>query len=101
MEQLELFPKPKQPSEKQIEKKVSEYAKAKKWLTYKFVSPANRGVPDRIFMREGSVFFIEFKAPGKKPSPLQEHVFKVMRFTGMDVYVIDNIGDGENVIDSH
>ena len=51
--------------ESKIEKEVSRYAKDKGWLTYKFKSPGQRGVPDKIFMRNGIMFLIEFKATGK------------------------------------
>ena len=39
---------------------------------YKFVSPANRGVADRIVcLPDGSTWFVELKAPGGRLSPLQ------------------------------
>lgn len=82
-----------------IEKKVSDYAKAKGWLVYKFVSPNNKGVPDRIFIGGGEVFFIEFKALGKKPTKLQENVADKIRKELIDVYVIDNVADGKALID--
>lgn len=53
------------PLEKEIEKKVCDYAKASGMLVYKFTSPARRSVPDRLFIPEGkSAFFIEFKREG-------------------------------------
>ena len=58
--------------ESEIEKKVSNYAKTQGWLSYKFVSPSNRGVPDRIYLKAGKCIFIEFKAPKKKPTKLQD-----------------------------
>ena len=56
-----------------IERKVCEFAeKQLDCLVRKFVSPGNRGVPDRMFVfPHGTVAFIEFKAPGKKPTALQ------------------------------
>jgi len=47
--------------EKELEAKVVKYAKDHGILTYKFVSPNNRGVPDRIFLNRGKVLFLEFK----------------------------------------
>jgi|TARA_R110000787_G_scaffold11723_2_gene38540 Holliday junction resolvase len=82
-----------------IEKAVCKYAKDKGWLVYKFVSPANRGVPDRIFMKDGEVFFIEFKATGKKPTKLQQSVISKMRDNLMTVYVVDSIEYGKDIID--
>ena len=50
--------------ESDIEKKVSIYAKKLGFTTYKFTSPSSRGVPDRIYIKNGITFFIEFKAQG-------------------------------------
>ena len=87
--------------ESEIEKKVSEYAKAKGWLVYKFVSPSQRGVPDRIFIGGGEIFFIEFKAPGKKPTKLQDKIFSKIRGELFEVYIIDNIEQGKLLIDKY
>ena len=84
--------------ESTIEKSVCKYAKERGWLTYKFVSPGNKAVPDRMFMRNSMIFFIEFKAPGKKPTKLQEKVIADITSEGFAVYVIDNIKHGKFVI---
>lgn len=57
--------------EKKLEKRCCDVARANGWWTRKFSSPSNRGVPDRIFLKEGRVLFIEFKAPGNEPTKLQ------------------------------
>ena len=59
--------------EKIIETKLKNQAKNRGGLALKFVSPAFDGVPDRIIlMPGGKVGFVEVKAPGKTPSPLQK-----------------------------
>ena len=45
-----------------------------------------------------AVFFIEFKAPGKKPNAGQLLEHGEMRKRGQRVYVVDNIGDGYDVV---
>lgn len=85
----------KQVSESYVEKKVCEHAKRRDWLVYKFQSPAQRGVPDRIFLKEGRVVFIEFKAYGKRPTKQQLYNHDQIRAAGFEVYVIDNIEDGK------
>jgi len=58
--------------EAKIEKKLTRWAKDKGCLSYKWSSPANRGVPDRIFIGpSGKVLFLELKAPGERPTALQ------------------------------
>ena len=84
-----------------IEKKVSDYATSKGWLVYKFSSPNTRAVPDKIFMRNGVVFFIEFKAPNKLPTKLQYANHKRITAHGVSVFVIDNIEKGIALVDSY
>ena len=60
-------------SKQQIEKKLVEKVKQVGGMTLKFVSPGNSGVPDRlVLIAIGKIAFVEVKAPGEKPRPLQE-----------------------------
>lgn len=86
--------------EKDIEKKVNDHATKRGALVYKFVSPNRRGVPDRMYAYKGTVFFIEFKQTGKKPSALQEKEHRKLRRAGMQVFVVDDVDEGKKVIDS-
>ena len=44
-------------------------------------------------MPNGRAFFVELKAEGKAPTPLQRHEHELLRALGHTVLVIDNIGD--------
>lgn len=57
----------------------------------KFTSPNLRGVPDRVCCISGVTFFVEFKAPGQKLSPHQEHAINAMEAAGCVVWVIDSL----------
>jgi len=60
-------------------------------MAYKWVSPGNNGVPDRIVIVPGGrVVFVELKAPGKKPTQLQQFQQDRLRAMGCDVRVIDS-----------
>lgn len=84
------------PLEKDIEKKVCEYARSLGMLVYKFTSPGRSHVPDRLFITaNGEVFFIEFKRKGKKPTEAQEVEIAKLRKQGATVYVVDNVKDGK------
>ena len=86
--------------EREIEKKVCDYAKSKGMLHYKFSSPAHLGVPDRIFFAPaGRVFLIEFKREGGKPTPSQEREAARIGMMSIDVYLIDNVEEGKAVVD--
>lgn len=86
--------------EKTIEQAVVNYAKKLGFLTFKFSSPSNRGVPDRIFIKKGKIFFIEFKKPNGKLRKLQEHVISSFLAEKVDVYVIDDIEKGKKIIEN-
>lgn len=86
--------------EKQIEARVCDYAKDRGLLVYKFTSPARAAVPDRMFVApSGKVFFIEFKASGKKPTVPQAREHQRLRDHGVLVFVVDNVDEGKAMID--
>lgn len=86
--------------EKQIEAKVCDYARSKGVLVYKFTSPARAAVPDRLFIApDGRMWFCEFKREGQKPTPAQDREHTRLRQQKVNVFVIDNVIEGENMID--
>lgn len=87
------------PLEKVIEEKVCIYAKEQGWLVYKFTSPSRMAVPDRLFIRNGQVFFCEFKRKGEVPTPAQEREHIRLRQQKIHVWVIDNIEEGKKMVD--
>jgi hypothetical protein len=78
-------------NEKDVEKYFNQEVAKLGGKSYKWVSVNNRAVPDRIvFLPEGLLKIVEFKAPGKRPTPLQEKVHKYMRSLGHEVFVVDS-----------
>lgn len=58
--------------EKKVEEHLINRVERAGGLCWKFTSPGTSGVPDRICLLPGGlVFFVECKAPGKTPRPLQ------------------------------
>ena len=84
-----------------IEKKVSNYAKLLGWISYKFTSPSNRGVPDHIYFREGHTILIEFKAPGELPTKLQQKHIQRLQDQLIHVYVVDDIEQGKEIFNAY
>lgn len=77
--------------EKEVEKYLRDEVKRIGGKAYKFVSPGNDGVPDRLVcLPGGAVAFVELKAPGKAPRPLQEKQMSFLRGLGFDVRCIDS-----------
>ena len=55
----------------------------------KFVSPGNKGVPDRIaILPGGQVWFIELKKDGEEPSELQKWQAEQLRKLGCNVATV-------------
>jgi len=51
----------------------------------------NAGLPDRLCLLPGGrLIFVELKATGKKPSPLQEAIHRKLRGIGFTVLIIDS-----------
>lgn len=58
---------------------------------YKWVSPGNNGVPDRIVFVWGMIFFVETKASNvKKVDPLQVIQHRELKRLGQDVLVLNS-----------
>ena len=76
--------------EKTLERKLVEAVTRTGGLALKFTSPGMAGVPDRLLLLpEGKIAFVEMKAPGERPRPLQLYRHKQLRNLGFRVYVID------------
>jgi len=57
---------------------------------YKFSSPSNRAIPDRLCcLPRGRIVFVECKAPGKVPTKLQNLIIGLLRTLGHEVLIID------------
>lgn len=86
--------------EKMIEQKFTAAVRTAGGLALKFASPGFDGVPDRIVLLPGGrMAFVEVKAPGKKPRPLQEARHRLLRRLGFKVYVLDDAGQIGGIID--
>lgn len=83
-----------------IERHLALSVKQMGGMAVKFVSPGLDGVPDRIvLLPKRKMAFVELKAPGKKPRPLQEKRRRQLMALGFPVYVIDDAGKIGGVLD--
>ena len=77
--------------ERDVERRLVQMTRCKGGMALKFVSPGMDGVPDRlVLLPEGRMAFVELKAPGKKPRPLQIKRKRQLEKLGFQVYVVDN-----------
>ncbi|MEO1815267.1 MAG: VRR-NUC domain-containing protein [Acetobacterium sp.] len=77
--------------EKEVEQYLVKKVKEIGGKAFKFTSPGNNGVPDRLVcLPGGRIVFVELKAPGCKTRPDQNNQMKKLHDLGCDVFVIDN-----------
>ena len=88
-------------SEKNIEIYLRNQVKNMGGIAFKFISPGNDGVPDRLVcLPGGKVCFVELKAPGKKTRPLQDLQISRLQAIGFDVYVVDSKDGVDDVLNA-
>ena len=76
--------------EKKIERRLVRMTSQMGGMALKFISLGCDGVPDRlVLLPGGKVGFVELKAPGKKPRPLQVRRISQIRRLGFLVFVVD------------
>jgi hypothetical protein len=76
--------------ESYVENQVVRWCVEQGIMTFKFTPAGRRGWPDRQFICEGKVAFIEFKARGERPRPLQEHCLRLLREANIPAIWTDN-----------
>ena len=75
--------------EKDIEKFLNDNIKKLGGRSYKFVSPGNSGVPDRIiFLPGGRIYFLELQTKKGRPSALQKLQRRRFKELGHEVYLL-------------
>lgn len=76
--------------EKIIEQHLVKAVKNSGGIAPKLVCPGFDGMPDRlVLLPGGKIGFVEVKAPGKEPRPLQVARHGLLRRLGFNVYVLD------------
>ena len=86
--------------EKMIESRLVQEVQSRGGLCWKFTSPGTDGVPDRIvLMPGGKIAFVEVKAPGKKPRPLQVSRHGLLQHLGFKVYLLNDMNQIGGILD--
>ena len=86
--------------EKDIEKELAARVRAMGGIAPKFTALGFDGMPDRLVLLPGGrMGFVELKATGKKPRPLQLARHRLLRRLGFKVYVIDEINQIDSVLE--
>ena len=87
--------------EKEIEQALVRTVKNIGGWCLKLSCPGMNGVPDRlVLLPKGRCAFVELKAPGKKPRPLQIKRMRQLSSLGFSCFVIDGKEQIGGVIDA-
>jgi len=87
--------------ESTLERRLRDYCNRLGIYTRKFVSPGNRGVPDRVMHYQKKTLYIELKAPGKKPTPLQLREISLLNAQGIPAFWTDDLDACKALIQIH
>lgn len=75
--------------EARLERRLVRAIERRGGKAWKLTVPGRRGVQDRlVLMPLGRLWFVEMKASGKRPRPLQVHRAEELRALGFDVRTI-------------
>ena len=86
--------------EKTIELKFVREIKKLGGIALKLVCPGYIGMPDRLVLLPiGRFAFVEVKAPGEKPRPLQLSRYGMLQKLGYSVYVLDDVNQIGGILD--
>jgi hypothetical protein len=86
--------------EKTIEQKLTKAVKQRGGIAPKFTSPGFDGVPDRlVLLPMGRIAFVEVKAMGCRPRPLQIARHGQLARLGFRVFVLDDAAQIGEIID--
>jgi hypothetical protein len=84
--------------ESDIEKRLVREIRKIGGMAYKFVSPGNTGVPDRIVILPGVITFVELKTETGRLSTNQIRQIGKLRNLGVEVKVIHGIKELEEFL---
>lgn len=88
--------------EREIERRFGAMLKKRGCLYYKFVSPGNPGVPDRIVIfPDGRLFFVELKTDRGALSQQQQARIKELRTHGQSAMVLRGLSECMEFVDRY
>lgn len=87
-------------TESAIEAKLVRGIKQLGGKAYKFVSPGNAGVPDRmVLLPGGQIIFVELKTERGRLSPIQKNTIGAMRELGADIDVLHGSAEVDSFLE--
>lgn len=76
-------------AESRLQKKIRLDLEKQGWMVVKIMLCNSPGFPDVMALRMNQVLFLEIKAKGKEPKPLQEYRHKELKKMRFNVFAIN------------
>ena len=85
--------------ERSLEKKIVSFAESTSWEAYKTKCENRVGFPDRMFVREGRIVFMEVKKEvNGRISPKQEEQIEILVEQGMEAYFVSDLDTAKAIL---
>tara|TARA_R110000764_G_scaffold35204_2_gene78730 strand:+ start:10800 stop:11072 length:273 start_codon:yes stop_codon:yes gene_type:complete len=85
--------------ESQVEKTIVKWAKDNGIASLKLDGPGDAGKPDRLFLYQGKIVFMEMKATGGRPRKLQIKWLKNLEEQGFTAVWVDDVNEGIEILE--
>ena len=87
--------------ERELEEKCVRLARENGFVSMKIEKNGHKGVPDRLFIGENRIYFIEFKKPcGGEVSKQQFFWHNLLKSNGIEAYFCDNFDEFKDILNS-
>jgi hypothetical protein len=77
--------------ESELKRKGTERLELWGWLVIHLIQTNANGIPDSLILRNGHIYFIEWKQPGQCPRELQQYRIRKLREQGFETLVITDL----------
>lgn len=77
--------------EDEIEAGADKWATDNGWFVRKLRYPGRRGAPDKLYVKDGRVIFVEWKKPDGRRKGLQKREIRKINDHGGEAYFLDSV----------
>lgn len=79
--------------ESELKRRCSKQLESWGWEVCHIIQCNKNGYPDTLILRMGTARFLEFKQPGKHPTPLQIYRHDKLKVAGFEVKIVRSLSD--------
>lgn len=83
--------------ESEIKQRGTKLLESWGWEVVHIIQCNKNGYPDTFILRNSTIFFIEWKQPGKQPRVLQQYRIRKLQEQGFKTFVVTDLKDIEKL----